>query len=152
MACRGRGEVGGVVGDDALGVQGQSQAVRVGLVAEPYEEVVLCLEYPAQTGKGGPVSQPHGCTPAAAVDGVVRFAVSGVRGADDGCSAEQVGFVDRFPVGNGSGVAAVEPGEGPGDLGGVLEDGHGLGVGQVAVAQSGSEVVFSQGGALDRKS
>src|SRR3546814_5172452 len=98
MAAHGRGEVGGVVGDDALGGQDQSQAVRVGLVAEPYEEVVLCLEYPAQAGKSGPVSQPHGWTPAGAVDGVVRFAVSGVGGADDGCSAEQVGFVDRFPT------------------------------------------------------
>src|SRR3546814_18134873 len=82
MAAHGRGEVGGVVGDDALGVQDQSQAVRVGLVAEPYEEVVLCLEYPAQAGKSGPVSQPHGWTPAGAVDGVDRFAVSGVGGAD----------------------------------------------------------------------
>src|SRR3546814_90356 len=74
-AVHGWGEGGNVVGNDALGVQDQPQAVAVGLVAEPYEEVVLCLQYAAQPGKGGSVGQLDGWTPAAPVDAVVGVAV-----------------------------------------------------------------------------
>src|SRR3546814_2713274 len=137
-----------VVGNDAWGVQDQPQAVAVGLVAEPYEEVVLCLQYAAQPGKGGSVGQLDGWTPAAPVDAVVGVAVTGVRGADDGCPAEQIRVNDCFPSGNGSGVATVEPGKGAGDLGGVLEDSHRLVIGHIAVAEAGGEVMLAEGGAF----
>lgn len=71
-----------MVGDDALGIQDQPQAVAIGLVAESHEDVALCLQYAAQPGKGGSVGQTYRWTPAAAVDAVVGVAVTGVRGAD----------------------------------------------------------------------
>lgn len=142
----GRGESGSVVGDDALGIQDQPQAVAIGLVAESHEEVVLCLQDTAQSGKGGSVGQTYGWTPAAPVHAVVRFAVAGVRGADDGSPSEQVRFGDRFPAANGCRGAAVEAGEGAGDLGGVLEDSHRLLLSDFGIGEACREVMLTKGG------
>ena len=94
-------------------------------------------------GKARPVDQPCGWLPAASVDGVVGVAVAGVRRADLGRAAEASGVLQLLPARDVR-VAPVQADEGAGDLGGVVDHGHALGLGEASVADPGVEVVLPE--------
>lgn len=64
---------GGLAGDDALGVEHDTQVVRGGECSQVDEQVVLGLEYAGDPGQPGSFDQRCFGPPSAKVDGVVRF-------------------------------------------------------------------------------
>src|SRR3546814_16048332 len=74
-------ELHGTPADDSLGVEDESKAVGVGLVAQMDEQVVLHHHHTLESGEAGSVGNLNGGTPAALVDAVVGFVVAGLGGA-----------------------------------------------------------------------
>jgi hypothetical protein len=87
----------------------------------------------------------RGWSPADPVGGVVGIVVSGVSGARFGGAAEASLVVEFLPPGHVV-VAPVERHESADDVGGVFEDGHGLGFADPPVPDPGAEVVFAERG------
>jgi hypothetical protein len=85
---RRRIEGGGVTRDDALGVEDEPQAFRVGKFAETDEQVVLGLEYAGQSGQARSLDESAAGLPSAEVDRVVGLVIPGECRAGLGRTAE----------------------------------------------------------------